>query len=147
MTRCGMSRDRLTWVFYENTGTVHLNPYGEISITNMFGEEVDLLSWNLGLYCQNRYVCVKLSGIESFYSDVIRLLLRVNRGYNDIVDEVAVSFWVLPWKIVGGVFLTLFIIIFSVRAFFRTFEFKRKDACKHEKTVLCVAYLKRGQQQ
>ena len=27
-------------VLFENTGSVHTNPYGEISITNMFGEEV-----------------------------------------------------------------------------------------------------------
>ncbi|NCT02032.1 hypothetical protein GW766_02155, partial [Candidatus Parcubacteria bacterium] len=53
---------------------------------------------------------------------------RINRGYDDVIDEVTTSFWVLPWKIVGGIFIAFFIIIFSVRAFLRTFEFKRKDS-------------------
>jgi len=30
-------------VVYENTGSVHLNPYGEIRITNLFGEEVGFI--------------------------------------------------------------------------------------------------------
>jgi len=51
---------------------------------------------------------------------------KVNRGYEDIIDEVSVSFWVLPWKIVGGIFLVLFVILFGLRMFFRRFEFKRK---------------------
>ena len=30
---------------------------------------------------------------------------KVNRGYDDIVDEVSTTFWVLPWKIVLGTFV------------------------------------------
>ena len=51
---------------------------------------------------------------------------KINRGYDDVVDEVTTTFWVLPWKIVLGTFFILFIIIFSLRVFFRTFEFSRK---------------------
>jgi hypothetical protein len=50
----------------------------------------------------------------------------INRGYDDIVDEVSVSFWVLPWKVVGGTFLVIFIVLFTLRTFFRTFEIKRR---------------------
>ncbi len=53
----------------------------------------------------------------------------VNRGYgeDDIVDQHSVVFWVVPWKIVAGVFLVIFVIIFGITAFFRRFEFKRKE--------------------
>jgi hypothetical protein len=53
---------------------------------------------------------------------------RINRGYDDVVDEMSVTFWVLPWKVVAGTFTVLFIIFFSFRAFFRAFEFKRKGS-------------------
>ena len=115
-------------ILYENTGTVHLNPYGEISITNMFGEEVGFVELEPWFVLPKSLRVREIEWSREFLLGRYTVTARVNRGYNDIVDEVAVSFWVLPWKIVGGVFLTLFIIIFSVRAFFRTFEFKRKDA-------------------
>jgi hypothetical protein len=52
--------------------------------------------------------------------------IQLNRGYDDIVDEVSVAFWVLPWKVLGGTFLVIFLVFLGLRFFFRTFEFKRK---------------------
>ncbi len=114
-------------ITYENTGSVHLNPYGEISITNMLGEEVgfvELEPWFvLPKAIRNREVTWDREFLFGRYT----IEVRVNRGYDNIVDTVSTSFWVLPWKIVGGTFAVLFIIIFGVVAFFRTFEFKRKE--------------------
>jgi len=115
-------------ITYENTGSVHLNPYGEISITNMLGEEVgfvELEPWFvLPKAVRNREVTWDREFLFGRYT----IEARVNRGYDDVVDTVSTSFWVLPWKIVGGTFAILFIIIFGLRAFFRTFEFKRKGS-------------------
>lgn len=115
-------------ITYENTGSVHLNPYGEISITNMIGEEVgfvELEPWFvLPKSIRNREVTWDREFLFGRYT----IEARVNRGYDDVVDTVSTSFWVLPWKIVGGTFAVLFIIIFGLRAFFRTFEFKRKGS-------------------
>ncbi len=115
-------------ILYENTGSLHVNPYGEISVTNMFGEEVgymELEPW---------FVLPKSLRIREFTWDREVLLGRysvtakVNRGYEDIVDEVQTAFWVLPWKIIVGVLGGLFLFIFAVRFFFSTFEFKRKGS-------------------
>jgi hypothetical protein len=51
----------------------------------------------------------------------------INRGYDNIVDEVSVSFWVLPWKVIGGAFLIIFLTIFGIRTFLKRFEFKRRE--------------------
>ena len=51
----------------------------------------------------------------------------INRGYDDVIDEKSFTFLVLPWKIVGGAFLVLFVIIFTIRFFFRNFEFRRRS--------------------
>lgn len=113
-------------ILFENTGSIHLNPYGEVRITNIFGEEVgyqELEPWFvLPKSLRSRDITWNRDLLFGRYE----AKAYINRGYDDIVDEVSVVFWVLPWKIVGGVFLALFIIIFSIRFFFRTFEFKRK---------------------
>lgn len=113
-------------VLYENTGSVHLNPYGELSITNMFGEEVGFVELEPWFVLPTSLRVREISWDREFLLGRYTVTARINRGYDDIVDEVHVSFWVMPWKIVGGVFFVLFIFIFSIRAFFRTFEFKRK---------------------
>jgi hypothetical protein len=113
-------------ILYENTGSVHLNPYGELRITNLFGEEVgfvELEPWfALPKSLRSREVTWDRELLFGRYVAKV----SVNRGYDDIVDERSVAFWVLPWKIVGGIFLVVFISLLTIRLFFRTFEFKRK---------------------
>jgi len=113
-------------ILYENTGSVHVNPYGELSITNMFGEEVGFVELEPWFVLPQSLRLREVSWDREFLLGRYTVTARVNRGYDDIVDEVTTTFWVLPWKIVGGLFLVLFIVIFTVRLFFRTFEFKRK---------------------
>ncbi len=113
-------------ILYENTGSVHLNPYGEISVKNMFGEEfgsTELEPWFvLPKSLRNRELTWDRELLLGRYT----VTAKINRGYDDVVDEVTTSFWVVPWKILAGTFVALFIVIFSIRAFFRTFEFSRK---------------------
>lgn len=114
-------------ILYENTGSVHLNPYGELSIKNMFGEEVGFLELEPWFVLPQSLRLREISWDREFLLGRYTVTAKINRGYDDIVDEVTTTFWVLPWKIVGGVFFMLFVIIFSIKAFFRTFEFKRKS--------------------
>ncbi len=114
-------------LLYENTGTVHLNPYGEISIRNILGDEVGFLQIEPWFVLPKSLRLREFSWDREFLFGRYTVEASVNRGYNDEVDVLTTSFWVLPWKLVGTVFLGLFIIIFLVRTFFRKFEFKRKD--------------------
>lgn len=115
-------------VLYENTGSVHLNPYGEVSVTNMFGEEVGFVQLEPWFVLPKSLRLREITWDREFLLGRYTVTAKINRGYDDLIDEVSTTFWVLPWKIVGGMFFILFIIIFSLRAFFRTFEFKRKGA-------------------
>jgi hypothetical protein len=114
-------------VLYENTGSVHLNPYGEVRVKNIFGEEVgfvELEPW---------FVLPKSLRSREFSWDRELLFGRyvadvsINRGYDDVIDSYSVVFWVLPWKVLLSVFFTLFIIILGFRLLFKKFEFKRRD--------------------
>jgi len=115
-------------VLFENTGSVHLNPYGELSVTNMFNEEVGFVKIEPWFVLPASLRLREITWNREFLFGRYVVTARINRGYDDVIDEVTTSFWVLPWKIVGGIFIAFFIIIFSVRAFLRTFEFKRKDS-------------------
>lgn len=115
-------------ILYENTGTVHLNPYGEISIKNLLGEEVGFLEMEPWFVLPSSLRLRELTWDREFLFGRYTIDAKINRGYDDVVDEVSTSFWVLPWRLVGSIFIVLFIIIFLVRTFFRKFEFKRKDS-------------------
>lgn len=113
-------------ISYENRGSVHVNPYGELRITNMFGEEVGFVELEPWFVLPKSLRTREVAWNREFLLGRYTATVAINRGYNDIVDERSVTFWVLPWKIVGGAFLGIFIFIFALRTFFRTFEFKRK---------------------
>jgi hypothetical protein len=113
-------------ITYENAGSVHVNPYGEISITNMFGEEVGFVELQPWFVLPQSLRTRDVAWDREFLLGRYTVTAKINRGYDDVIDEVATTFWVLPWKPVLGTFVILFIIIFALRTFFRTFEFSRK---------------------
>ncbi len=114
-------------ILFENTGSIHLKPFGEIKIKNLFGEEVGFVE-----IAPNWFILPKSLRSRDIAWDRELLFGRytatisIDRGYDGIVDEGKVVFWVLPWKMLTGFFLGIFIIIFFLRYIFRNFEFKRK---------------------
>jgi hypothetical protein len=113
-------------ILYENTGTVHVNPYGTVSVKNIVGEEVGYVTLEPWFVLPDSLRLREITWDREWLFGRYTVEAQINRGYDNIVDTVSTTFWVLPWKIVGGIFLVLFIIIFGIRAFFSTFEFKRR---------------------
>lgn len=113
-------------VLFENTGSIHLLPYGELRISNMFDEEVGFVKLDPWFVLPESVRLREVSWNRDFLFGRYTATVAVNRGYDDLVDEMSYSFWVLPWKMVLVGFGSLFIVLFIIRAFFRTFEFKRK---------------------
>lgn len=113
-------------IVFENTGDVHLNPYGEIRITNFLGDEVgfvELAPWFvLPDSIRNRVV----EWDREFLIGRYTATAQINRGYDDVVDTRTVVFWVLPWKILLPIFIGLFLIFALIRYVATRFEFKRK---------------------
>ncbi len=113
-------------ILFENTGSVHLNPHGEVRITNLFGEEVGFVELEPWFALPDSLRSREFTWDRELLFGRYVATAAINRGYDEIVDNAQVVFWVMPWKIVGGVFLVVFIIVFGLRVFFRKFEFKRK---------------------
>lgn len=114
-------------ILFENTGSVHTNPYGEISITNMFGEEVGYEELEPWYVLPKSLRSRELTWNRELLLGRYEVTARINRGYDDVVDEVSTSFWVVPIKVLVGIFVILFAIIFIIRFFVKNFEFKRKE--------------------
>jgi len=114
-------------ILYENTGSIHVNPYGELRITNMFGEEVGFVEIEPWFTMPKSVRLREISWNRDFLYGKYTATVFLNRGYDDEVDEMSVTFWVIPWKIVVAALTVLFIIFFLIRGFFRKFEFKVKS--------------------
>lgn len=113
-------------IVHENTGQVHLNPYGEIRITNMFGEEVGFVELDPWFVLPQSLRTREVSWNRELLIGRYTAIAQINRGYDDIIDEKVLVFWVLPWKLMSVVFGGLFIILLFFRFVVTRFEFKRK---------------------
>lgn len=103
-------------VRFENTGNVHLQPQGNITITNMWGKERGVVPINMNSQFGNvlpesvRKYNFSWSGDWSFadigrYKAVVALAYgSESRQFTDAVT----TFWVLPWR---ALLLVLFIIV------------------------------------
>ncbi len=113
---------------YRNTGSIHLNPYGTISIKNMLGEEVGFVEMDPWYAMPQSLRYREAIWEREFLFGRYTATLEINRGYNDLVDTKTISFWVIPLKLiipaVGGLVLVLLLLRYIVTRF----EFKRKQA-------------------
>jgi hypothetical protein len=94
---------------YKNDGTVHLNPYGEITIRPIWGDVKHLAvdPWVvLPQSTRSRELAVSEEIPLGFY----RATLEMNRGYQDIVDTESTWFVVLP-RGSGWIWMILVIVV------------------------------------
>lgn len=113
-------------ILHENTGSIHLAPYGEIRIHNMLGEEVGSVELEPWFVLPKSNRLREVTWNREFLFGRYTATANINRSYDDVIDSMSYSFWVLPWKLLLAGFGVVFIVLFLIRAFFRTFEFKRK---------------------
>jgi hypothetical protein len=114
-------------ILFENKGSIHVAPYGEIKVTNIFGEEVGFVELEPWFVFPQSERLREVTWNRELLIGRYTATAQINRSYDDVVDTMTYSFWVLPWKLMLVAFGIVFVIVFIVRAFFRTFEFKRRD--------------------
>ena len=113
-------------ILFKNSGSVHLVPYGTVTITNLFGQKVGEVPvdayFSLPDSLRYRQVTWPKEVLFGYY----KAHLELHRGYSNVVDSKDLSFFVLPWKYVGLVVLIFFLIAIIYYVFTRKFELKRK---------------------
>jgi hypothetical protein len=113
-------------LLFRNTGNVHLDPFGKITITNMYGGNVGELEvaafYALPGSLRSREVIWKHPPLFGRYTAILAL----HRGYSDIVDEQTVTFWVVPWKMIVAVIGALVAVVLVSRILAGLFEIRRR---------------------
>ncbi|TAL48895.1 hypothetical protein EPN83_02970 [Patescibacteria group bacterium] len=104
----------------ENTGSVHLNPYGGIKVKNLFGKTVGVAvvdPWFvLPDSLRTREITLSGNMVAGLYSAVLEL----NRGYGNIVDEKEVLFVVVrPEALIAFAALVILALVLLRKAFRR----------------------------
>lgn len=115
-------------VLFENTGNVHLSPYGLIEIKNLLGKKIDEIGLDAWFAMPDSLRLRETKWEKGLLFGRYTATAKINRGYQDIIDEKAIYFWVIPWKIIGAGFIILVIIVWLLKWIFSHFEIRRKAA-------------------
>ena len=102
-------------LLFQNEGNVHVDPFGTISIKNMLGAtvgNVDVEAW-FSMPKSLRFREVQWASPFLFGRYVAHA--KINRGYDNIIDEADLVFWVIPLKIILVILITLIVIIGGIR--------------------------------
>ena len=86
-------------ILFNNTGSIHLNPYGEIRIHNLFGEEVGFIELEPWFALPKSLRSREVTWDRELLFGRYTATAYVNRGYDDIVDEVSTTFWFCHGKL------------------------------------------------
>lgn len=118
--------------YFENNGNVHLTPYGIIEIKNFLGKKIDEIELQPGFVLPDSLRLREVKWEKRFLLGRYTAFAFINRGYKDIktrediIDQKYLIFWIIPWKIIIGGIIVLFLIIWGFYWITTNFEFRRK---------------------
>jgi hypothetical protein len=116
-------------ILFNNTGTVHLVPYGKINITNFTGSLLATIPVDGYFALPNSLRYREVTWYSDFLFGRYKATVELNRGYKnglDVVDTESVAFWVIPWKFLASGFAIVFILVSIFYYIRKNFEFKKK---------------------
>ena len=102
-------------LLYENNGTIHENPHGFIHIKNIFGSEIAKFEVEPWFLLPDSLRVREITWGSPFLFGRYVATAEIYKGYDNLVDTPSVAFWVIPWKIVGIVFVVIVLIVLTVR--------------------------------
>jgi hypothetical protein len=115
-------------ILYENTGNVHVNPYGIVEVKDMLGRLVDSREVEPWFVMPKSDRIRNIKWNSSFLVGKYTAILSLNRGYQDIVDTKTISFWVIPWKLLLIGAIGLILVIWFFVWIFSHIEWKKKPS-------------------
>ena len=113
-------------ILFNNNGNVHLVPYGTVTIKNMVGQVIDQLPVDAYFSLPDSLRYREIDWNRGMLLGRYTATVHLERGYGGLSDDKTIVFWVMPWKILVGIFLGVFLLLLVVVVFARTFEIKRK---------------------
>lgn len=113
-------------LLFENKGSVHLTPYGTVEIFNLLGKKVEEIEVDSYFAMPDSLKLREIEWKKELLFGKYTALASINRGYEDIIDQKSIEFWVIPWKIILAGFIGLLLMILFFRWILSRFEIRRK---------------------
>ncbi len=111
-------------ILVENKGNIHLVSEGEVVVTNMFGDVIDELKVDRWFVMPDSIRLRDVNTSRDLMIGRYRADLSL-KMFGDKVEERAVVFWVLPWKLLLLVFVIALIILWILRWVSKNFKISR----------------------
>ena len=105
-------------ILYKNDGNMYVDPYGTISVTNMFGSNIGSLNVDAWFAMPQSLRFREVIWTPPFLFGRYVAHASINRGFGSTTDEEDLVFWVIPWKIILLAFVGLVIVIWLIRWIF-----------------------------
>jgi hypothetical protein len=101
-------------------------PYGTITIRNIFGKTVEVLPVNAYFALPDATRYREVSWNEGFGLGRYTAHLSLYKGYGTEYAESTVALWIMPWKMLLLILLSIIIIVTIGYYLSTRFEFRRK---------------------
>ena len=105
-------------ILYRNQGNVHLNPYGFITVKNIFGQQVEKINIEPFFVLPGSVRQIQKQWPAKLGLGFYKASLALNRGYNNLIETRTINFYVFSWNIIVILTLVLLLLIFIVRILF-----------------------------
>lgn len=113
-------------ILFNNTGSVHLVPYGTIAIKNIWGKQIDELPVDAYFALPKSLRYRDVSWQKALSVGRYTATVNLHKGFGDQVETKTIAFWIIPLRLI----LTVFGVVFALLCIFyfvaKNFEFKRK---------------------
>ncbi len=101
-------------LLFANDGNVHLNPSGSIQIYNLIGTQIDEVDIEPYFAMPNSVRFREVDWVSGKLFGRYKAVASIDRGYDNMIDELEIIFWVISYKIlltIVGIILLLILII------------------------------------
>ena len=113
----------------KNSGNVHVQPVGQVTVTDMFGRKLGAVNVNTppgnilpgSTRKFNQVLDKSVIGNKHMFGRY-KAVMKVTYGSDKKVLNSTIIFWVIPYKLIGIVILTLIVLFFLVRFLLRRYN-------------------------
>ncbi|MGB9598483.1 MAG: hypothetical protein ACPLZH_01390 [Minisyncoccales bacterium] len=113
-------------IYFENNGNVHLNPYGILKVKNLLGQTIAEIEVNPFFVLPDSLKLREILWERNFLFGYYQAELFLNRGYQDIVDQKRITFWVFPLKYLLVFFFLFLLLVIVFYWIINNFEIRRR---------------------
>jgi len=98
-----------------------------VEIKNFLGKSVDKIELDAWFSMPDSIRSRKVSWQRKFMFGKYTATAKINRGYDNIIDEMTVTFWVFPWKVIVALLIVIGLISWFLFWIAKNFEIKKKS--------------------